>query len=171
MTASMDSYEPTGWWSRPCGARDVLRIAVPLIVSTAAWTVMNFTDRMFLLWHSEESMAAALPAGMLHFAMVCFPMGIAPTSTRSWRNTTGAGQPQRIGPAVWQGFRFGLACFPLFLALIPLSPWIFRVAGHDAKLAGLETVYFQTVLFGAGAEVMAAADVGLLHRPRRHAGS
>jgi len=50
-----------------------------------------------------------------------------------------------------------LICIPLFLALIPLAPWIFRLAGHRAEIAGLEALYFQIVAFGAGAEIIAAA--------------
>jgi multidrug resistance protein, MATE family len=153
----LESTEQTGWWGRPCGGRDVLRMAIPLIVSTGAWTVMNFTDRMFLLWYSEASMAAALPAGMVHFAMVCFPLGIATYVSTFVAQYHGAGHPHRIGPAVWQGIRVGLYCFPLFLSIIPLSPWIFKVAGHKAELAGLEALYFQTALFGTGAEIMAAS--------------
>jgi multidrug resistance protein, MATE family len=157
MTTATDSSERTTWWSRPCGGRDVLRMAVPLIVSTGAWTVMNFTDRMFLLWYSEASMAAALPAGMVHFAVVCFPLGVATYVSTFVAQYHGAGHPHRIGPAVWQGIRFGLYCFPLFLAVIPLSPWIFKMAGHKPELAGLEALYFQTALFGTGAEIMAAS--------------
>lgn len=157
---AIDAHGPTGWWSRPCGGRDVLRIAVPLIISTATWTVMNFTDRMFLLWYSEKSMAAALPAGMLHFAMVCFPMGVAGYASTFVAQYYGAGRLRHIGPAVWQGIRFGFYCFPLFLAIVPWSPWIFKAAGHESSLAVLETLYFQTALFGAGAEIMAAAMAG-----------
>jgi len=153
----LDSSERTSWWARPCGGRDVLRLAVPLIVSTAAWTVMNFTDRMFLLWYSEASMAAALPAGMVHFALVCFPLGVASYVNTFVAQYHGAGHPHRIGPAVWQGIRVGLYCFPLFLAMIPLSPWIFRLSGHETGLASLEALYFQTALFGTGAEVVAAS--------------
>ena len=65
------------WWIRPCGGRDVLRVALPLIVSTASWALMNFIDRMFLLWHSPAAMAAAMPAGMLLFTLLCFPLGVA----------------------------------------------------------------------------------------------
>jgi multidrug resistance protein, MATE family len=152
-----EAKELTNWWSRPCGGRDVLRMAIPLIVSTAAWTVMNFTDRMFLLWHSEESMAAALPAGMVHFAMVCFPLGIASYVNTFVAQYHGAGHPHRIGPAVWQGIRVGLYCFPLFLAAIPFSLWLFQTAGHRAGLAGQEAIYFRTAAYGAGAEVIAAS--------------
>ena len=132
-------------------------MAVPLIVSMASWTVMNFTDRMFLLWHSKDQMAAAMPAGMVHFAMICFPLGVASFVNTFVAQYHGAGHPARIGPAVWQGARVGLICVPLFLAVIPLAPWIFQLAGHKTELARLEALYFQTVAFGAGAEVMAAA--------------
>ena len=102
-------------------------------------------------------MAAVLPAGMVHFAMVCFPLGMASYVNTFVAQYHGAGQPRRIGPAVWQGVRLGLYCIPVFLAMIPLSPWIFRLAGHEAELASLEALFFQTALFGAGAEVIAAS--------------
>ena len=156
-TGVADSSEPVGWWSRPCGGREVLRMAIPLIVSTGAWTVMNFIDRMFLLRYSEESMAAVLPAGMVHFAIVSFPLGMASYANTFVAQYHGAGYPHRIGPAVWQGIRVGFYCFPLFLAMIPLSPWLFQLAGHETRLASLEALFFQTALFGAAAEVIAVA--------------
>ncbi|MEN6459477.1 MAG: MATE family efflux transporter [Thermoguttaceae bacterium] len=149
--------ELTGWWARPCGARDVLKISVPLITSMAALTVMTFIDRMFLLWYSEESMAAVLPSGMLHFSMICLPLGIASYVNTFVAQYHGAGQPQRIGPALSQGVRLGFYCIPLFLLLIPIAPWIFKMAGHEPALAAQETLFFQACSFGAGAEITAAA--------------
>jgi MATE family multidrug resistance protein len=146
-----------GWWTRPCGGSEVFRLAIPLIISTASWTVMNFIDRMLLLWHSNEEMAAAMPAGMVHFAVVCFPLGVAQYVNTFVAQYHGAGRPERIGPAVWQGARFGLFCIPIYLAMIPLAPWLFRISGHEPLLASLESVYFQTAAFGAGAEIIAAA--------------
>ena len=131
--------EATGWWARPCGGRDVLRLSIPLVTSMAAWTVMNFIDRMFLLWYSEESMAAVMPAGMLHFSLVCFPLGVASYVNTFVAQYHGAGHPKRIGPAVWQGARIGLFCIPLFLAMIPVAPWIFHLAGHEPGFAAQET--------------------------------
>ncbi len=152
-----DVRDATSWWSRRCGGRDVLTLAIPLIVSTASWTVMNFIDRMFLLWHSTEEMAAAMPAGMVHFALVCLPLGVACYVNTFVAQYHGAGHPQRIGPAVWQGVRVGALCVPLYLTLIPLAPWLFRLVGHETKMAHLEAIYFQTAAWGAGAEVMAGA--------------
>ena len=51
--------EVGNWWSRKCGVREVMNLALPLVISTMSWTIMNFVDRMFLLWHSQEEMAAA----------------------------------------------------------------------------------------------------------------
>ena len=132
-------------------------MAIPLLISTGAWTVMNFIDRMFLLRYSEVSMAAVLPAGMLHFAIVCFPLGVAAYVNTFVAQYHGSGQPQKIGPAVWQGIFVGLLCIPLFIALTPYSRGIFWLAGHKADLAAQEALFFQTALYGAGAEVMAAA--------------
>ena len=72
--------EERGWWSRPCGGREVLAIALPLVVSTMFWSIQWFVDRMFLMWHSSAELpeiAAALPAGMAHWTLICLPGGIA----------------------------------------------------------------------------------------------
>ncbi len=122
------------WWSRPCGARDVLVLAMPLVISTASWTVMNFVDRMFLLWHSTRAMAAAMPAGMLYFSLLCFPLGLATYVNTFVAQYEGAGQYGRIGAAVWQGVRIGLFATPLFLLTIPLAPWVFALAGHEPPI-------------------------------------
>ncbi len=145
------------WWTRPCGGREVLALSLPLVISTASWTVMHFADRMFLLWYSTDAMAAAMPAGILHFAMLCFPLGVVTYVNTFVAQYQGAKRPERTGLAVWQGVRVGLIAMPLFLATIPLAPAIFRLAGHQADVACLEVVYYQTLSFGAGGALCAAA--------------
>ena len=53
--------EPTDWWNRPCGGREVLAVALPLIVQTCFWSIMWFIDRLFLSWYSKEATAGGLP--------------------------------------------------------------------------------------------------------------
>ena len=65
-------------WNTEGGYREVLVIAIPLILSTATWSVQHFVDRMFLTWYSPETIAAAMPAGMLSFTMISVFMGTAP---------------------------------------------------------------------------------------------
>lgn len=153
------SERTDNWWTRPCGGRDVVRLALPLVVSTASWTVMHFIDRMFLLWFSTRAMAAAMPAGLLYFTLLCFPVGVASYVNTFVAQYKGAGRPERIGVTVWQGARIGMVAAPIFLATIPLAPYLFSLAGHDADLASLEVVYYQVLTFGAGGAVISAAFV------------
>jgi multidrug resistance protein, MATE family len=146
------------WWSRPCGVRDVVTLALPLVISTISWTVMNFVDRMFLAWHSLTAMAASMPAGMLFFSLVCFPMGLLSFVNTFVAQYHGAGRPERIGVAVGQALRLAIYMVPLFLLAIPVAPYLFYLAGHEPLLAGLETIYFQILMFGAGALVISTAQ-------------
>jgi len=145
------------WWTRPCGGREVLRLALPLVISTGSWSLMHFVDRMFLLWHSTEAMAAAMPAGLLHFTLVCFPLGVAMYCNAFVAQYDGADRPQRIGLVVWQGARIGVLAMPFYLATIPLAPTFFRLAGHSPQVAHLEVIYYQVVTFGAGGMLISAA--------------
>ena len=157
VTSHMTPVSPTNWWTRPCGGRDVLRLAVPLVISTVSWTIMNFIDRMFLLWYSLPAFAAAMPAGMLHFTLLCFPLGVATYVNTFVAQYHGADRPERIGSAVWQAVRIGLFATPLAIAVIPLAPFLFKMAGHEPEVLWQEVTYFQTLTFGAGATIIAAA--------------
>ena len=64
---------------------------------------MNFIDRMFLMWHSKEELAAALPAGMVHFTMICIPLGIALYVSTFVAQLNGAKRDNEIGSVVWLG--------------------------------------------------------------------
>jgi MATE family multidrug resistance protein len=145
------------WWTRPCGGREVLRLALPLVTSMISWTVMNFTDRMFLTWYSTDAMAAAMPAGMLFFAVACFPLGVASYVNTFVAQYHGARHDDRIGAVVWQGVWIGVLATPLLLATIPLAPAVFALAGHEPGLASLEATYYRCMMYGGGGMLIAAA--------------
>lgn len=151
------STERESWWSQQAGGRDVFRLALPLVLSTASWAVMFFLDRLFLMWHSSTEMAATLPSGNLLWTIMALPLGIASYVNSFVAQYHGARQPQRIGVVVRHGIGFGLVVAPLFLALIPLAPLLFVWMGHDTELAQLESIYFQINCLGAGPAVIAAA--------------
>src|SRR4029453_869971 len=149
--------DATSWWSRPCGGREVLAIALPLVVQTSFWSIMWFIDRMFLLWYSKESMAAALPAGMFFWTLICFPQGIAAFINTFVAQYHGAGRPERIGLAVQHGMWFAWLATPVMLIAIPLAPWLLAGAGATPEIVHQEVLYFQTLALGAGAVVLSAA--------------
>ncbi len=145
------------WWTRPCGGREVLVLAMPLVISMASLSLMQFVDRMFLLWYSTDAMAAAMPAGLLCFTVLCLPLGVATYVNTFVAQYHGAGRPERIGLAVWQGVRIGIFATPLLMATIPLAPGLFALAGHEPQVAVLETIYYQVLCFGAGGVVISGS--------------
>ena len=88
-------------WKEQGGYREFLGIALPLILSTASWSIQHFTDRVFLTWHSTEALSAALPAGMANFTFISLFMGTAQYVNTFVAQYIGARRPERVGPAIW----------------------------------------------------------------------
>ncbi len=118
---------------------------------------MHFCDRMFLAWYSTTALGAAVTAGALMWTLFSLPMGIASYATTFIAQYYGAQRFDRIGVVVWQAIRIGLYSTPLFLLLALFAQQIFRAAGHSPALILQESMYFQTLAFGAGGVIVAAA--------------
>lgn len=149
--------EEGSWWTRACGGREVLSIALPLVISTMSWTLMNLVDRMFLLWHSQEEMAAAAPAGFLLFTWMCLPIGIAAYANTFVAQYYGSGNPDRIGVAVWQAVILACLVAPLFFLTIPVAEQLFRFGKHPPQVQIHELTYYRVVCVSAGAAICSAA--------------
>jgi len=147
-------------WNREAGYREVLVVAIPLILSTATWSIQHFVDRMFLAWYSPEAIAAALPAGMLQFSMVSIFMGTAGYVSTFVAQYYGAGRYQRIGPALWQGIYMSLIGGLLILCAIPFAEPIFSLVGHSPPVQANEVVYFKILCLGAGPYIASYALSG-----------
>jgi len=145
------------WWNGEAGLREAFFISVPLVISSLSWTVMNFIDRLFLLSYSEDAVAAALPSGIMAFAVICFPLGIASYASTFVAQYFGAGRHKQIGPSVWQAAWLGIIAVPLAIAVIPLAPWIFHDGRTSPEIIGLEINYFRTLSYSGGAMVLSTA--------------
>jgi len=95
--------------------RDILRLAIPLIVSMSGVMVMEFIDALFLSWHSAEAIAAVVPAGMAGYMLLSAFQGAAGYTSVFVSQYTGAGRPERAASVVWQGAYFAI-CAGLILA-------------------------------------------------------
>jgi MATE family multidrug resistance protein len=135
-------------WNREAGYREVLVVAIPLILSTASWSVQHFVDRMFLAWYSPETIAAAMPAGMLNFTLVAIFMGTAGYVSTFVAQYYGAKRFQRIGPALWQGVYMSLIGGVLIMFAIPFAGPVFRLVGHSPQIQQHEVAYFRILCLG-----------------------
>jgi len=140
-------------WNSDGGYREVLVIAIPLILSTATWSIQHFVDRMFLTWYSPETIAAAMPAGMLNFTIISIFMGTAGYVSTFVAQYYGARRYHRIGPALWQGIYISLIGGLVLLCVIPLAEPTFRLIGHSPQIQQHEVIYFQILCLGGGAYI------------------
>ena len=147
-------------WRRQNGYRQILVIAIPLILSTASWSIKLFVDRVLLSWYSADALAASLPAGMLNFALMSLFIGTAGYTSTFVAQFYGARRFERIGPAVWQGFYVAIFGGAVLVALIPFAGQFFDFVGHDPAVARLEVTYFRILAVGAMPAIASAAMAG-----------
>lgn len=141
----------------PGGKAEMLAMALPLIISMASFTVMQFVDRVFLARFSPESIQASLPAGILAFTLSSFFHALAGYAGTFVAQYHGAGSRTGCGRSAAQGLWLALACTPLIWALIPAGRWALRWAGHAAPVLAEEIVYFDILMWGGGIQVMVSA--------------
>jgi len=148
--------ESMGFLKGPGGCREVLRIAFPLVLSTGAFTVQMFIDRVFLMWYGSDAMAAAMYGGILQFTIFSFFLGTATYVNTFVAQYDGAGESKRIGASIWQGIYFSAGAGLLIFTISPLAGSIMDWVGHDQAVRGHEAVYFRILCMGAMPRLLAA---------------
>lgn len=142
------------------GSRELLKLALPLILSQSFMTVQVFVDTVLLSWHSSQEMSGSFPAVMWFwqfFGLLSVAAGYTSTFVAQY---TGAKRSHRVGPAVWQGIHFAVVAGVLFLALIPLVPLLIGVAGHPPEVQAKEAIYFRCLCYAALPMLLVAAING-----------
>ncbi|MDX9801631.1 MAG: MATE family efflux transporter [Spirochaetia bacterium] len=147
-------------WYGPEGYREILILAIPLIISTGSWSVQSYIDRLFLAWYSTESIAAAMPSGILNYTFMSFFIGTASYITTFIAQYKGAGYPDKIGPALWQGIYLSAAGGIIMLLFVPAAPLLFNIFNHAQPIQELEVVYFRILCYGAFPAIAAATLSG-----------
>ncbi len=127
---------------------ELLAVAVPLVISYTTSALMYIIDRMFLSWDSVESLAASLPAGVLHYNLAALAIGTVSYANAFVGQYEGADQHQRIGPVIWQGIYLSLFAAAILALFIPLAPAMFAAFGHGEAILALEIDYFRIMCLG-----------------------
>ncbi len=130
-------------WSRKNGFKETLWIAYPLILSTSAFSIQVFVDRMFLSWYSSEALAAALPTAILSFNAVSFFLGTSQYVGTFVAQYIGANSPKKIGNIIWQGIYFSASGGIILLILSFMGKPIFNFIGHDPIVREHEIMYWR----------------------------
>ena len=139
---------------RTASYRTLFSVSLPLVLSMAATTVMEFTDRVFLANYAIDAIAAALPAGIAAFLILTFFTGVTTYLNVFVAQYTGAGEHRRIGPCMWQGIYFSMAAAIILMGLSWTAQPIFQLGGHPPEVQKLERIYFRILCLGGGFNVL-----------------
>ncbi len=130
---------------------------------------MAFVDRIFLMWWSIESLAAAYPAALIWWTALCLPLGVCGYVLTFAAQYQGSQQPLRVGLCVWQGIWTALIFSPCFWLILPLIDQLLLTVGHSAPVRQLEMTYLTILMWGAPAMLVAAPITGYFSGTRRTA--
>lgn len=126
----------------------IIYYALPLVLSNLGGVLMQFIDRLFLAWHAPESVAGAGTAGMIAICFIAFCVATTGFTGVFAAQYLGSGRPERLGPAIWQGWYlalgFGVATLLMSVLSAPLFDWI----GHGPAVRAAETDYFRVFMTG-----------------------
>ena len=131
------------------GMREVISIALPMVVAYACDTVMVFTDRFMLAKISPELMNAALGGGMMVFLMSTFFFGIIGYSTALVAQYLGAGRKDFCAKVTTQAMIIAFVGYPVIILCRPLASMLFEFVGVPSSQLVYQNHYLGILVFGA----------------------
>ncbi|MBQ4133832.1 MAG: MATE family efflux transporter, partial [Desulfovibrionaceae bacterium] len=147
LTERLKEYLKKNWHARN-GYRQMLKIALPLIISMGTATVMEVTDRLFLSHYSVVALAASVPASSASLLFLFAVMGITGYVGVFIAHYTGARIRDQVGTALWQSIYLSLAGGVLLASLWFAAEPLFRLAGAEGELLRQEIIYFRILCVG-----------------------
>ena len=135
-------------WRGEAGARAVLDLGLPLIMSMMSVTLQHFVDRIFLTWWSTEAVAGVTTGGFAIYVLIGLFNGTAEYSSPFVAQYVGAKREDRIGPVVYQAGYFAVLAGVLGWLLSFGVPAFFDAVGHAEDLRVHEITYASILLRG-----------------------
>ncbi|MCA9137081.1 MAG: polysaccharide biosynthesis C-terminal domain-containing protein, partial [Planctomycetales bacterium] len=148
---------PTDLWT---ASMEVLRVALPLMISTGMMSIVLFADRTLLMFYDGVSMSASMAGGNLFWVIVCVPIGAASMTGAMIGQLIGNGERDKIGRLLWQSIWLSLMTLPWFIAAAIAAEPLLRWAGQQPDLIPAETTYMRWLMLGGLGLVIESALSG-----------
>jgi len=127
---------------------ELLRLALPMVVSQGTFAVMIFTDRYFMSQIDPAHMAAALGGGVASFCSFCFFIGLFSYANALVAQYLGAGEAEKCPKVVTQGIIMTVMSAPFLTLITFLVAGIFEGMGHEPAQVDLERTYYLILMSG-----------------------
>lgn len=129
-------------------ASEVLRVALPLMISAGMMSVVLFADRTLLMRYDGILMSASMAGGNLFWVIVCVPIGAASMTGAVIGQLIGNGESGKIGRLLWQSIWLSLMTIPWFFIAAYFAEDLLRWSGQPPELIVAETTYIRWLMLG-----------------------
>lgn len=131
-------------------ARQLLSLAVPVIIAQVALTAMGFVDTVMAGGYSATDMAAVAIGTSIWFPAILFGHGLLLALTPTVAQLNGSGRRHRVAHQVGQGFWLaGMVAVLLMVVLWNAGHIIRAMDNVDPELADKAVAYLRALLWGA----------------------
>ena len=128
--------------------RELITLALPMVVSQGAFALMVFVDRLFLSQLGAAHMAASMGGGVASFFTIALFTGVLSYANALVAQYYGAGEFHKCPRVVTQGLVLAVGSLPV-IALIGWGVYhLFAVVGHAPEQLRLERIYYVILLYG-----------------------
>jgi MATE family multidrug resistance protein len=131
------------------GINELLVIAIPMVISTAADGVMTFTDRLFMARVGSEQMNAVMGGGVGFQVLIFFFIGLLGYSTALVAQYYGAGQKNNSSKTTFQAIIISFIAWPIVILLKPLVAEYFVYMKIPQLQLGYQIEYMSIMVWGS----------------------
>ncbi len=136
-------------YAEPGGIKDLLVMALPMMISTACDGMMTFTDRIFLSKIGTDAMNAAMGGFVTYQMLIFFFMGLAGYSTALVAQYYGAQHKTKAPVVTFQAFLIVLLAWPVVVLLKPLAVQLFFGMDLPHEQALMQVGYVDILIGGS----------------------
>lgn len=133
----------------PGGIRELLVLALPMIISTACDGIMIFTDRLMLSRVDSANMNAAMSGGIAIQVSMFFFIGLTGYSTALVAQYFGAGQKRKSSTAAFQALILASVAYPFIILWLYPAIKISRFLGIPADQQSLQIPFMTILAYGS----------------------
>ncbi len=128
--------------------KDVLVVALPMLLSMSFDTLMTFVDRLFLSKLSPAEMNASLGGGGMNLVFITFFTGMISYTTAMVAQRLGAKKKSECSKIFMQAVYLSIFSIPFLYLTIPVGHWVFGLQHLGAEQLAAQTTYFDILMFG-----------------------
>lgn len=150
--------------------REMLKIAAPVVVAMASYTVMQFVDKMMVSRIGPDPIyvGAQGNAGLAAWVPISMVVGCMSVINTYVSQNLGNKTPDRAPAYAWAGVWLGVAAWALLIPYAICMPYLFRAMNHSPEQVEMEVGHGRILVLGAilliGARAFSQFFYGL-HRP------